>query len=133
MRLRFTLRGEGVVEVDDLRLEDLMLPLEEYADDQRSQKLALVKLSHAAETALADGRLGDARRLVDGYWSRFLVECFPPLEAPPIVAANDPGAGDREANSTQTAEATSPEAASEGGAPGSITDRVKRLFWRPWR
>jgi hypothetical protein len=133
MRLRFTLRGEGEVEVDDLRLEDLMLPLEEYADDQRSQKLALVKLSHAAETALADGRLGDARRLVDGYWSRFLVEYFPPLEAPPSVATNDPGADDRDANPARTAEATSPEAAGEGGAAGSITDRVKRLFWRPWR
>jgi hypothetical protein len=133
IRLRFTLDSDGQVEVDDLRLEDLMLPLEEYAEDQRSQKLALVKLSHAAETALADGRLGDARRLIDSYWSRFVVECFPPLETPPTVAANDDAAGGPEPVAPQTAEAPAAEPDDEGQTPGSITSRVKRLLWRPWR
>jgi hypothetical protein len=117
IRLRFTLDSDGQVEVDDLRLEDLMLPLEE----------------HAAETALADGRLGDARRLIDSYWSRFVVECFPPLETPPTVAANDDAAGGPEPVAPQTAEAPAAEPDDEGQTPGSITSRVKRLLWRPWR
>ncbi|MGL4511627.1 MAG: hypothetical protein ACRCT8_00940 [Lacipirellulaceae bacterium] len=128
IRLRFAVRGEGSVEVDDLRLEDLMLPLEEYAADLRTQKLALVKLSLAAETALAEGRLGDARRIVDGYWARFVTEHFPPQERAAEVAAKvDPQPVE------QTADAAEPTPSGDAESPSSITERMKRLLWRPWR
>lgn len=122
LRLRFTLTGAGEVRIDDLRMEDLKLPIDSYAEELRPQKLALVRMVHAAEKALDDERLADCQRLLDSYWSRFLTEHFPLEKTPPPIA--------KEADDATTT------AADEGDDPEespSVADRFRRYLPSIWR
>ena len=80
-RLRISLSGDARVLVDDLRTEDLVLPLDALGGgasaELRAERLALVRLMSTADSLLAEGRLEACRELLDGYWSRFLMEHFP--------------------------------------------------------
>ena len=89
LQVRFVFRGSGRLWIDDLRADALMLPIEAYADSLSAQKLALVKIVHAAESALAEGRLADCQSVLDGYWPRFLKTYFP--EVAPSVATDEEG------------------------------------------
>lgn len=64
LRLRFDLLGPGVVEIDELRVFDLVI-----ADSQRAEIEALLdRLEHD----LATGAMASLLAAVDGYWPRFL-------------------------------------------------------------
>lgn len=64
LRLRFDLLGPGVVEIDELRVSDLVL-----ADSQRAEIEALLD---QMEHDLATGAMPSLLAAVDGYWPRFL-------------------------------------------------------------
>ncbi|TWT48748.1 hypothetical protein [Botrimarina hoheduenensis] len=121
MRVRFSLLAEqGMVEIDSLEAEDLMLPLDYYAEETRGQKFALVRMTHAAEAALAEGRLDDCRRLLDGYWPRFVLQNFPASAKPAesLAAPKTP------------ADPVEKEAAE---AAPSVAERVREYLPRWWR
>jgi len=72
LRLHFHLTGEAEVLVDEVQLVDLRF------DDARRR--ALVKRIFAAKIALEQGQVVDCLRVVDDYWSQYLVEYVPPTE-----------------------------------------------------
>jgi hypothetical protein len=72
LRLVFHLTGTAQVVLDDVQLYDLRF------DDVRRR--ALVKRIYAAKLALDKGQWVDCLRVVDDYWSQYLVENVPPVE-----------------------------------------------------
>ena len=72
LRLHFHLTGGAEVLVDDVQLVDLRF-------DEARQR-ALVKRIYAANIALEQGQVVDCLRVVDDYWSQYLVENVPPTE-----------------------------------------------------
>ena len=70
MRVRFHLTGKGEVLLDDVHLFDLRF------DDAR--RGALVKRIYAAKLALEQDQVVDCLRVIDEYWTRYLVEYVPP-------------------------------------------------------
>ena len=70
LRLQLHLSGKGQAWVDDIQLIDLR-----FTDARRME---LVKRLYAAKTALSEGKVNDCLRLVDDYWSRYVVEHVPP-------------------------------------------------------
>ena len=72
LRLHFHLTGQAEVLVDDVQLVDLRF-------DEARQR-ALVKRIYAANIALEQGQVVDCLRVVDDYWSQYLVENVPPTE-----------------------------------------------------
>ena len=64
LRLRFDMLGPGVVEIDELRVFDLVL-----ADSQRAE---IETLLDQMEHDLATGATANLLAAVDGYWPRFL-------------------------------------------------------------
>ena len=121
MQVRFALIGKGTVLVDNLRCEDLMLPLPAYIEDTKSQKLALVQLKLAAEQALDEGRLADCQQILDSYWGQFLVNNFPQL--PPVV---------QQANSKPD-EQKSPKQEPKQPDEESVADRFRGYWPKLWR
>lgn len=84
VRVLFHVTGNADLLVDDIDLCDLRF------DDQRRSEL--VKRVYAAKTALGDQQVVDCLRLVNEYWSRYLVEYVPPVEREPVVLAKQPPA-----------------------------------------
>lgn len=121
MQVRFALIGNGTVLVDNLRCEDLMLPLPAYIEDTKSQKLALVQLKLAAEQALDEGRLADCQQILDSYWGQFLVNNFPQL--PPVVHHTN----------SKTDESKSPEQEAKQPEEESVADRFRGYWPKLWR
>ncbi len=121
MQVRFILIGKGTILVDNLRCEDLMLPLPAYIEDTKSQKLALVQLKLAAQQALDEGRLADCQQILDSYWGKFLVTNFPQL--PPVV---------QEAN-TDTPVLSDEAADPEKEEEASVADRFRGYWPKIWR
>ncbi len=106
MLLEFHLTGQAELLIDDIDLYDL------WFDSARRR--ALVKRNFAAKTALDEGQVIDCQRLVDGYWSRYLVEHVPPVKTP-IVAKQPPA----------------PESKPE--KPAGLGDRLRGWLPRIWR
>lgn len=122
MRLRFTLVGQGELHIDDLRPEDLVLPLDGYGGiDMRTERFAIVRLLQTSQTMLDEGRLEACRELLDSYWARFLIENFPRRDAETAVAQEAPPA-DNQADTAET----------EEEAP-SISERLRGYLPRWWR
>jgi hypothetical protein len=84
MRVRFHLTGAAEVLLDDVELYDLRF--------DSARRGALVKRIYAAKTALEEGQVIDCQRLVDGYWSRYLVEYVPPVQTAEVSIAKQPAA-----------------------------------------
>lgn len=80
LQVKFQLAGRGQVDIDNLQFYDLLFPLDFLASQSANQKLELVKTIHAAQTAFDDGRLHDCRRLLDGYWPRFIRAYTPVIQ-----------------------------------------------------
>lgn len=119
LRLRFTLSGPGELQIDDLRLEDLVLPLDGYeAVDLRSERFAVVRLLTAAENALRDGRLEACREHIESYWAGFLIENFPRRDESPTLADS---------------EETPDDTAEDADATPSIGQRLRGYLPRWWR
>jgi hypothetical protein len=70
--------------LDDVELYDLRF--------DSARRGALVKRIYAAKTALEEGQVIDCQRLVDGYWSRYLVEYVPPVQTAEVSIAKQPAA-----------------------------------------
>ncbi len=122
LRFRFTLAGEGELNLDDLQAEDLLLPLDGYGSiELRSEKFALIRLLSATEDLLSEGRLGACRERLDSYWARFLVDHFPIHHPEPTQVTED-----------LPAQAESEEPAGGGETP-SISQRLKGYLPRWWR
>ncbi|MGI9427539.1 MAG: hypothetical protein ACR2NM_02695, partial [Bythopirellula sp.] len=82
LRLHFQLTGDAEVLIDDVELFDLRF------DDMRRR--ALVKKIFTAKKALDQGQIVDCLRVVDDYWSRYLVEFVPPTEKVTYQATKQP-------------------------------------------
>ncbi|WP_148074128.1 glycoside hydrolase family 10 protein [Bythopirellula goksoeyrii] len=109
IRVQFHATGKTDLLVDDVELCDLRF------DDQRRSEL--VKRVYAAKTALGDQQVVDCLRLVNEYWSRYLVEYVPPVEHEPVVLAKQPPATE-----------TSPEENRQ-----KVGGRFRRLMPKIWR
>jgi len=83
IHLRFELTGPGEVWIDDVQLCELF-----FTEKERK---ALVRLLTPADVMLQNGQVGDSLRLLEGYWSRFLVEHVP-LPQTPVVQKPEPPA-----------------------------------------
>ncbi len=84
IRIQFHVVGNTDLLLDDIDLCDLRF------DEQRRGEL--VKRVYAAKTALGDQQVVDCLRLVNEYWSRYLVQYVPPIERDPVVIAKQPPA-----------------------------------------
>jgi hypothetical protein len=115
--VRFQLFGQAEVLVDDVELHDLRF--------DSARRGALVKRIYAAKTALEEGQLVDCQRLVDGYWSRYLVENVPPAAAATPSIAKQPPAP----------EATPPPAEGKQPVkePPAFGERLRNWVPRIWR
>jgi hypothetical protein len=117
MHIRFELVGPGEVGIDDVRLYDLIFPLDFQKEEAQRQRLALWKTTHAAQTALNNGQYADCLRLLDGYWPRFL-EAYTPLVEHTIEPI--PPVADQLA--------TPPPPPPQDGSSKSLTQRLKGLL-----
>ncbi len=118
MRLRFTLVGEGELSVDDLRPEDLVLPLDGHGGiDMRTERFAIVRLLQTSQTLLDEARLEACRERLDSYWARFLTKNYPRRET---AVAQDAAPKPAE---EPAAEATTP----------SLSERLRGYMPRWWR
>jgi hypothetical protein len=81
MRVKFEMLGPGDVWIDDVVLYDLLFPFpqNEYKYSLAENK-ELVILVTAAQLAVEGGQVADAVRLLEGYWSRFLIAHTPRVE-----------------------------------------------------
>ncbi|NOY29158.1 MAG: family 10 glycosylhydrolase [Planctomycetes bacterium] len=82
MRVQLHLTGDAEVLLDDLELVDLQF--------DKLHRGALVKGVYAAKTALDAGQVIDCLRLVEEYWSQYLIEYVPPVEAGTLREAKQP-------------------------------------------
>jgi hypothetical protein len=96
LRVRFDLMGAGEVWLDHVQVFDLVFSKDERIElDSRIIALASAKLRH--------GEIGDCRRLLDGYWPRYLAahvtatEVAQLPEPPPEAAVTDEEAPPQEA------------------------------------
>ncbi|MCA9231098.1 MAG: hypothetical protein KDA57_10625 [Planctomycetales bacterium] len=110
MRVQFHLIGKAEVLLDDIELYDLQF--------DKLQRGALVKGVYAAKTALDEGQVIDCLHLVEQYWSRYLIEYVPAVEAKVL----------REAKQPARIEASEGEAGSQG-----IGDRFRGWVPKLWR
>jgi len=84
MHVQFYLTGKAEVLIDDVQLHDLRF--------NKARRGALVKRVYAAKTALDSGDVTDCLRLVDEYWSRYLVEYVPTFKTEAVQVAKQPAA-----------------------------------------
>jgi len=82
LRLHFHLTGAAEVLVDDVEMYDLRF--------DEGRRRALGKRIYAARVALEQGQVVDCLRVVDDYWSRYLVEYVPPTETVALQTAKQP-------------------------------------------
>ena len=101
MRVRFDLMGPGTVWIDGVELYQLKF--------SKNERVELSKILESARRALNSGELADCRRLLQGYWPRFLEQHVAAAEpqlarqarlprrptSPPRAAQDDPGPLDR--------------------------------------
>lgn len=80
VHLRFELAGPGEVWIDDVQLCELF-----FTEKERK---ALVRLLTPADLMLQNGQVGECLRLLEGYWSRFLL-AHVPLPQTPVVQKPD--------------------------------------------
>ncbi|MCH8839850.1 MAG: hypothetical protein IH831_04075 [Planctomycetes bacterium] len=108
MRVEFHLTGQAELLIDDVELCDLRF--------ESARRRALVKRNFAAKTALDEGQVIDCQRLVDGYWSRYLVEHVPPVKTVSAIVAKQP-----------------PAPKSEPEEPAGLGDRLRGWLPKIWR
>ncbi len=110
MRIQFHLTGNAEVLIDDVELYDLRF--------DKARRGALVKRVYAAKTALDSGQVVDCLRLVDEYWSQYLVEFVPPFETDTLQLAE---------------QLPSPETKAEEEEKPGIGTRLRGWVPRIWR
>lgn len=88
MRLRVELSGAGEVWIDNFLVHDLVYPLRVYEKESDQQVLALIQHVKATRSALDAQRLHDCLTLVESYWTQFLLQHLPEIEAPPAGATS---------------------------------------------
>ncbi len=93
IRVQFHVTGNTNLVLDDIKLCDLRF------DDQRRSEF--VKRAFAAKAALQENEVIDCLRLVDGYWSRYLVEYVPPLVREPALA-KQPASAEKDSGDAKT-------------------------------
>ncbi len=102
MRIRIELIGEGEVWIDQLQVHDLLYPLNIYPEESDQQVLALVQHVKAPRQALEARQYRDCQRLLDSYWSRFVLEYLPAIEQPSPGSGNAGLVNDSEEKSEPT-------------------------------
>ncbi len=78
LQLHFHLIGDAEVLVDDIQLIDLRF--------NEARRRALVKRIYAAKISLEQEKVVDCLRVVDDYWSRYLVEHVQPINQAASIA-----------------------------------------------
>jgi hypothetical protein len=115
LQLRFEMTGPGEVWIDNVAMYDLLFPLKFYKFEQ-AEILKFIELRHAAQSALDEGQIVDAARVMDKYWPRFLFEYTPAIR--PAIAAPA---------TEQQPRLAAPPNEGEQPVPG-ISERIKRVF-----
>lgn len=82
MRIRIELTGSGEVWIDDLKLHELVYPLDIYRDESNQKVLALVQHVKSARKALEAQQYAECLSVLDSYWSRFVLEHLPEIQTP---------------------------------------------------
>jgi hypothetical protein len=105
MSVKFELVGQGEIWIDDVQLFDLLFPLSFY-ENSHEERLELVKLISAAQSAHQAGRLADCVRLLESYWPRFVVSYTPPVQS--TVVQQPPATQQEEAPAQEQTEKPAP-------------------------
>lgn len=82
IQVRLELKGIGEVWIDNLKFYDLVYPLRIYEAESEFQVLALVNHLKQIRTALDEERYSDCLAMLDSYWSQFMLQHLPEIEAP---------------------------------------------------
>jgi hypothetical protein len=88
MRVRFELEGPGEVWIDEVKLYDLLCPMDpkdEYKFATVEKKELVIKVL-AIQNARETGRVADCARMLQGYWPRFLMEYTPQVAPEPSIS-----------------------------------------------
>lgn len=101
MRIRFELVGTGEIRIDNLRTHELVYPLLKYQDADQ-QVLALVQHSRRVRQAFDTREFRTCQMLLDGYWSRFVMEYLPEIKPPAAEKQTPVAAGSGEAGEPAT-------------------------------
>jgi hypothetical protein len=121
MRVAFEMNGPGELWLDNVKLYDLLFPFKYYENSQ-SELLKLFKLTHAAQTAHANGQISDCLKLLDGYWMHFIDAYTLPVVPKVAAAPQAKGPADLQSTPADPAQSSPKEAASPG-----LSDRFKRF------
>jgi len=116
MRFTFELIGPGEVWLDNVKLYDLLFPLNFYAN-AGAECIALTQQIHAVKAAYDSKQISDCVRLLEGYWPSFIVANRPLVQS--AIADSERKNGPNEL----------PRQANQGQEPApGISDRIKRLL-----
>jgi hypothetical protein len=116
IRIAFELTGPGEVWLDNVKLYDLLFPLNFYAN-AGAECIALTQQIHAAKAAYDAKQITECVNLLNGYWPSFIIANRPLLQT--AVAESEPKDG---------AGALPPQPNQGQQPPPGISDRVKRLL-----
>ncbi len=83
MRIKFEVTGPGEFWLDNVNLNDILLPLK-YYNNASAEIVKLLQRTHDVQAAYDGGQLNDCIQLLDGYWPRFVMAYTPP--SAPAVA-----------------------------------------------
>jgi len=120
LRLHFHLTGGAEVLVDDVELHDLRF------DD--AQRRGIVYRISAAKIALEDEQIVDCLRVVEDYWSRYLVEYVPQTDSAIIRAAKQTPITKQEVDLSGE-KALSGKKANEQGIGSRLRSLLPQRWW----
>lgn len=116
MRIAFELSGTGDLWLDNVKLYDLLFPLNLDSNAQ-VEVFRLSTQIHAAKTALDNQQIVDCQRILEDYWSRFILAYRPPVQPKQLIAAGP-----------TSATPASPPQPNQGQEPApGFGDRIKRI------
>jgi hypothetical protein len=91
MRIKFEFAGPGDFWLDNIKLNDTLLPLKFY-ENSSAEIVKLLQHTHEVQAAYDAGQLQDCIQLLDGYWPHFVM-AYTPAAAPIALAARPSSTG----------------------------------------
>ena len=118
MRIKFEFAGPGDFWLDNIKLNDTLLPLKFYPNSS-AEIVKLLQHTHDVQAAYDAGQLQDCLQLLDGYWPHFVTAYTPPA-APAIALAARP-------SSSNVQEPSPPPSGKEDQYSPGLGERLKRI------
>lgn len=119
MRIKFEFSGPGDYWLDNIKLNDTLLPFGKFYENSSAETLKLLQHRHNVQTAFDAGQLQECLELLDGYWPRFVLAYTPP--AMPAIKLEARPAANREPEAP-----TAADNKDDQSVPG-ISERLKRI------